>query len=87
MIGVITEEIGQDFPNRVTLLLGKSEAEPRFLVEEKAKQALIKLYNKVLSIPQDDLYFFRELAQEITDLNQPTHPEMSSILRDIFYTN
>jgi len=38
VIGVITEEVGQDFPNRVTLLLGKSEAEPEYLLKEKARQ-------------------------------------------------
>lgn len=63
VIGLITKEIGLDFPNRVTLLKGKKANTDGIIQKDKVKSAIINLYNKVGSIALTDLDYYIELAQ------------------------
>lgn len=63
VIGLITREIGLDFPNRVTLLKGKCVNTNTANMITKVRFAINNLYNKVGCMSLDDLEHFTELAQ------------------------
>lgn len=86
-IGLITQEIGMDFPNRVTLLQGKREGTDITLHNEKVKNAIIRLYSKLGCISIDELEEFAEMAASLTNLDEPTDPEIALILKEVFYIN